>query len=286
MKPGPADIRRLIDTALAEDCPETDITTEAVVPETARVRFRIVCRESAVACGAWIAAAFFRRLSGDVVCDAIIDDGTPMENGSVFLSGSGPARAVLTAERPALNLCQRLCGIATLTRLYVSRLEGTETVLLDTRKTTPGLRVFEKYAVRTGGGRNHRMHLSDRFLIKENHLAVSAESGSRSIPRAVSACRRARPGQTVEIEVRTPAEAAEAAEAGADIILLDNMTGEQIHEAVAAAAGRSRIEVSGGIRLDTLRERALPGIDFISTGAVIHSARSVDLSLLVEYDPS
>lgn len=256
---------------LAEDVGDGDLTSLAVVDEDATCEAQLQLREPGVVCGLDAAAAVFEALGASL--EPLVAEGELVEPGPVALV-AGPARAVLTGERLALNLLGRLSGIATLTRRYVDAVDGTGVAVLDTRKTTPGLRALEKYAVRCGGGRNHRLGLYDGILIKDNHLRLAG-----SIPGAVRRAKRA--GVPVEVECDTLDQVREALAAGADEILLDNMPLETLREAVALTAGRARLEASGGVTLETVRAIAETGVDFVSVGALTHSARSLDVSLEV-----
>ena len=269
-----ADIERVVAAALAEDVGDGDRTSEALVPADARCRAQLLLEEPGVVCGVPIAAAVFRALDPSVQVDALIDEGASVtEPPAVLAEIEGSARAVLTGERVALNLVARLCGIASLTRRYAELAGGTRATILDTRKTTPGLRALEKYAVRCGGGANHRAGLYDAILVKENHLRIAG-----GIPAAVAALN----GSTdVEIEAETLDQVQQAMDAGVRRILLDNMSPEQVAQAVALAAGRAELEASGGISLATVRSYAETGVDFISVGALTHGARSLHVSLEV-----
>jgi nicotinate-nucleotide pyrophosphorylase (carboxylating) len=256
---------------LAEDVGAGDATSAAVIDENAVCEARIVVKERGVVCGLEVAAAVFSELGARL--EPLAADGDAVEPGPVARV-EGPARAVLTGERLALNLLGRLSGVATLTRRYVDAVEGTDATILDTRKTAPGLRDLEKQAVRCGGGTNHRLGLYDGVLIKDNHLRIVG-----SIAEAV---RRARgTGLPVEVECETLDQVAEALAAGADRILLDNMTPDRLRAAVSLVDGRAELEASGGVTLETVREIAGTGVDFISVGALTHSARALDVSLEV-----
>jgi len=255
---------------LAEDAGTGDATTLSVIGEDAACEARILLKEHGVVCGLEIAAAVFEALGARL--EPLAADGDSLRGPVARVTGH--ARAVLTGERLALNLLGRLSGIATLTRRYVDAVEGTGATILDTRKTTPGLRDLEKQAVRCGGGTNHRFRLDDGVLIKDNHLRVAG-----SIGEAVTRARTT--GLPVEVECDTIAQVGEAVEAGADRILLDNMTPGELREAVALVAGRAELEASGGVNLDTVRAIAETGVDFISVGALTHSARALDVSLEV-----
>ncbi|HLX31474.1 MAG TPA: carboxylating nicotinate-nucleotide diphosphorylase [Gaiellaceae bacterium] len=271
------DVDRVVAAALAEDVGPGDATTVALVPEAARCRAELLLEEPGVVCGLPLVAAVFGALDPSVSVAAKLADGALVsEIPAVVAVIEGPARAILTGERVALNLFGRLCGVASLTRSFVDLTEGTPTEILDTRKTTPGLRALEKYAVRCGGGTNHRSGLYDGVLIKENHIRVAG-----GIQQALAALNGGAAGLPVEIEAETLAQVREAVEAGAPRILLDNMSPEQVREAVTEAAGRAELEASGGISLATVRAYAETGVDFVSVGALTHSARSLHVSLEV-----
>jgi nicotinate-nucleotide pyrophosphorylase (carboxylating) len=266
---------RVVEAALIEDVGTGDVTTERVVSADATCEARLLLGEPGVVCGLSVAKAVFRRLAPAVQLDALVEEGERVDAPSVLARVEGPARAILSGERTALNFVGRLSGIATLTRSYVDAVEGTRVVVLDTRKTTPGLRALEKYAVRCGGGTNHRFGLDESVLIKDNHLrlaggihtAVERARGAGDIP--------------IEVEAETLDDVAEALAAGADRILLDNMSAETIHEAVKLVGGRTELEASGGITLGNVRAFAEAGVDFVSVGALTRSARSLDVSLEV-----
>lgn len=262
--------------ALAEDLGTGDVTALATVPEGARARAVIIQKAPGVIFGLQIAAAVFRQLDPEAILEARTEEGIWREGGEV-LQITGAARALLSAERTALNFLARLSGVATLTARCRRELEGTGARILDTRKTTPGLRVLEKAAVRAGGGVNHRAGLYDAILIKENHAAMGGGVG-----KAVRRARQAFPNLPLEVECRTPEEVAEALEASAPRILLDNMTLTQLRAAVAHVAGRAELEASGGFTLDALRAVGETGVNFISVGALTHSAPALDLSLILE----
>jgi nicotinate-nucleotide pyrophosphorylase (carboxylating) len=266
---------RVVQTALAEDVGDGDRTTDGVVPADARCRAEVLLEEAGIACGLDAARAVFEALDPDVRFRPLLDEGAAVTDAPARLAElEGSARAVLTGERTALNLLGRLSGIATLTSRYVAAVEGTGATILDTRKTTPGLRALEKYAVRCGGGANHRAGLDDAILVKENHLRIAG-----GIAPAVAALRN---GLPIEVEAETLAHVAEALEAGVDRILLDNMSPADVAEAVALVAGSVPLEASGGISLANVRAYAEAGVDFISVGALTHSARSLHVSLEVE----
>jgi len=272
-----ADVERVVAGALAEDVGPGDVTTEALVPAAVRCRAQILLEEPGVVCGGPVAAAVFRALDPTVGVEAVLAEGTAIRDTPAVLAElEGPARAILTGERVALNLVGRLCGIASLTRRFVELVDGTGAAILDTRKTTPVLRALERYAVRCAGGRNHRSGLYDAILVKENHLRVAG-----GIPAAAAALRSGSRGLPVEIEAETLEQVGEALDAGAARILLDNMSPEQVAEAVSLVSGRAELEASGGISLATVRSYAEAGVDFISVGALTHAARSLHVSLEV-----
>jgi len=276
------DLLDLVDRALAEDVGSGDVTTEATVDPHSRARARIVQKAPGVISGIDVAEATFRRLDPDAAVQRG-PEGKWRETGAEVLTVEGRARALLTGERTALNFLGRLSGIATLTARVVAsvRSAGGSARILDTRKTTPGLRALEKAAVADGGGANHRMGLFDAFLIKENHIAAAG-----GITAAVGRARAHRPGLPVEVEVRDAAELDEALAAGAGRVLLDNMTPQQIADAVARTAGRVELEASGGVTLETVSVYAtIKGLDYVSLGALTHSAPALDLSLLLEALP-
>jgi nicotinate-nucleotide pyrophosphorylase (carboxylating) len=256
---------------LAEDVGEGDLTSRAVIDEDLTCTARILVKQPGVICGLGVAAEIFDALGATLEPGPA--EGDPVEPGPVA-HVEGPARGVLTAERLALNVLGRLSGIATLTRRYVDAVAGTGAVILDTRKTTPGLRSLEKHAVACGGGQNHRLGLYDGILIKDNHLRLAGSLGD-----AVSRAKRT--GVPVEVECDTLDQVREALEAGADSILLDNMTVDALREAVMLVGGRTPLEASGGVTLETVRGVAETGVDFISVGALTHSAPSLDFSLEV-----
>ena len=269
------DLDDYVTRTLAEDLGTGgDVTSAATIPGDARFTADMNCREPIVVAGLEIAAAFFRALDAEVSIEPLVQDGDRVETGTVLMRLTGNARAMLTAERSALNTLQHLSGIATLTRRYVDAIEGTGAVLLDTRKTIPGLRVLEKYAARMGGAHNHRMRLDDGVLIKDNHVAVCG-----GVAEAVGAAKAANTGLQIQVEVDRVAQIEPALAAGADRLLLDNMPPPVLREAVALVAGRVPLEASGGVRLDTIRAIAETGVDFISLGRITQSAPAVDIGL-------
>ncbi len=273
----PSHVHRLIDLAPDADVGPGDLTTDAVVPESHGSRAAIVARESLVLSGLDVAACVFHRIDPDLSFERRREDGETVSRGEVVATLSGSTRAILTGERTALNFLQRLSGIATHTRAFVQRLEGSGVRLLDTRKTTPGWRYLEKRAVRHGGGLNHRFALFDGILIKDNHLAAVG-----SLAEAISqARRRASHLSKVEVEIERIEDIEPALEAGADVLLLDNMDEATLAKAVALVAGRVPTEASGGVTLERLEAIARTGVSFVSCGAITHGARAVDLALEV-----
>ena len=236
-------------------------------------------RETLVVSGLPVAEAVFRELAPEIRVERCVEEGARAATGEALLHVSGPARALLSGERVALNFVQRLAGIATLTAEFVQAVKGTGTKVLDTRKTTPGLRILEKYAVTCGGGHNHRHALSEMILIKDNHLIALRHASPNPIVVAIERARAIYPKINIEVETETLEQVAQAADAGADVILLDNMDFKHLRAAVRLVAGRARIEASGGVNLSNAREIAETGVDFISVGALTHSARSMDIGL-------
>jgi len=275
--PGDA-VGRLIALALQEDVGPGDLTAEAVIAAEARGSGLIFAKESLVVSGVSAAARIFRALDPGCALEALRNEGEEAGPGDGVLRIKGRLRAIVTGERTALNFLQRLCGIATLTRRYVQALAGTRTRLLDTRKTTPGMRALEKAAVRAGGGLNHRGALFDGILVKDNHAAAAGGIGE-AVRRARTS---AHPLVKIEAEVSTPQQIDEALRAGADMLLLDNLGDDELRRAVQQVAGRVPTEASGGITLERLPGLAATGVDYLSVGALTHSAPAVDLSLMVE----
>ena len=265
--------------ALAEDLGAGDVTTLATVPESARSSALMRAREPLVAAGLALAEAAFREVSADVEIIRSASDGQRMNAAETLMKITGPARALLSAERVALNFVQRLSGVATLTAQFVAAVKGTAAQILDTRKTTPGWRRLEKFAVACGGGRNHRFGLYDMVLIKDNHLVALKNEAPNPIAAAIRSARAKYPQLKVEIETDTLEQVDQALAASADLILLDNMTLDQLRQAVQRCAGRARTEASGGVNLASVRAIAETGVDFISVGALTHSARAVDIGL-------
>ncbi len=272
-----AELVELVRRALAEDVGAGDVTSDATVPKRARARATITQKQDGVIYGVQVAIESFRALDGDVLVEQTGVEAAWREAGSVVLVVCGNARALLGAERTALNFLGGLSGIATLSARAVGELEGTGARVLDTRKTTPGLRTLQKQAVAAGGATNHRQGLFDAVLIKENHIAIAG-----GIAAAVSAARAHAPGLALEVEVRDAAEIDEALAAGAPRLLLDNMSLDELRSAVSQVAGRAELEASGGVTLETLRAVAGTGVDFVSMGSLTHSAAALDLSLRLE----
>ena len=269
------DIAEFVRRVFAEDLGKGgDVTSNATIAEDARFTAEMNCRQEIVVAGLDIAAAFFRTLDPKVEIELPVKDGDVAERGTVLMRLAGNARGMLAAERPALNTLQHLSGIATLTKRYVDAIAGTGAVVIDTRKTIPGLRVLEKYATRMGGAQNHRMRLDDGVLIKDNHVAVCG-----GVAEAVSRAKAANTGLQVQVEVDRLEQIEPALGAGADRLLLDNMDPAMLREAVRAVAGRVPLEASGGVTLETIRFIAETGVDFISVGRITQSAPAVDIGL-------
>jgi len=277
-----AQIRRLVDLALAEDLSKGDITTDSLIPEKKSGVASILAQEKGILAGSEVARQVFFRVDPELKVRFRVKDGAELSPGEVIATVEGSIASILKAERTALNFLQRLSGIATETNRYVKAVEGLPARIMDTRKTAPGLRALDKYAVKVGGGKNHRMHLGDGVLIKDNHLAALKSEGL-SLKEIISRIRRNAPAATaVEVEVSTPREAREAAQAGANIVMLDNMSLKDMRQAVKLLRGVALTEASGKITLDRVRAVAETGVDFISVGAITHSAPALDISLELE----
>ena len=269
------DLEEFVQRVFAEDLGTGgDVTSKATIDADGRFSAELACREDIVVAGLEVALAFFRSLDGNVLVETFASDSDRVNSGTVLARLEGNARAMLTAERSALNTLQHLSGIATLTRRYVDAIAGTGTILLDTRKTTPGLRVLEKYAVRMGGAQNHRMRLDDGVLIKDNHVAACG-----GVSEAVRRAKAANTGLEVQVEVDRTDQIEAALAAGADRLLLDNMPPPVLREAVALVGGRVPLEASGGVRLETIRAIAETGVDYISLGRITQSAPAVDIGM-------
>jgi nicotinate-nucleotide pyrophosphorylase (carboxylating) len=275
----PHAIETVVRMALAEDAPWGDLSSQTFIPAEATITAQLVAREPGVLCGEDIFSAAM-ALTGPIETKFRIHDGERFAAGDVLATSHGPARAVLQAERVALNFTQRLSGIATLTAQYVSEAEGCKARIVDTRKTTPGLRLFERYAVRCGGGHNHRFSLSDAVMLKDNHLALLTANGARPMAAAVREAAQSLPHTThLEIEVDHLDQIEDALAAGANTVLLDNFSLDDLRTGVQQIAGRARTEASGGVTLDRIRAIAATGVDIISVGALTHSVRALDLGL-------
>jgi nicotinate-nucleotide pyrophosphorylase (carboxylating) len=277
-----SDLKVLVEHALVEDVGQGDVTTEATVAPDARAKARIVQKAPGAIYGFEAAEAVFAQLDPEVRCERLVEEGKWREEGGPVMTIEGRARALLTGERTALNFLAHLSGVATMAARAARAVEGTGARVLDTRKTTPGMRALEKAAVAAGGASNHRAGLYDAVLIKENHIAAAG-----GIAQAVTRAREAAPelGGTLEVEVRNTKEIDEALEAGAPKLLLDNMDDAQLRAAVAQVGGRAELEASGGVTLKTLRARAETGVEWVSMGALTHSAPALDLSLILEALP-
>jgi nicotinate-nucleotide pyrophosphorylase (carboxylating) len=273
------EIRKAVQAALAEDIGRGDATTIATVPSGLTARAVLRARQPLVVAGTEFVEMAFRQLSKKVTIQKILADGRHAKAGDVLRKISGPARAILTAERVALNFIQRLSGVATLTASFVKAAHGTRARILETRKTTPGWRRFEKYAVACGGGTNHRIGLFDMILIKDNHLAALRDEKPNAIAAGISRARKKFPKLKIEVEADTLEQVRQALDAGAEMILLDNMSLKQLRQAVKTSRGCAKTEASGGVNLKTVRAIAQTGVDFISVGALTHSAPAVDIGL-------
>jgi nicotinate-nucleotide pyrophosphorylase (carboxylating) len=270
--------REIVRRALAEDLGWGDVTTDATVPPALRARGVILAKSSCVVAGVEVASETFRQLDPSATVTILKADGTACQPGDIIAEVRGAAASMLTAERTALNLMQRMTGIATMTRRFVQAAGGRITIL-DTRKTTPTLRALEKYAVRAGGGTNHRGGLDDGVLIKDNHIRLAG-----GVAEAVRRMKAADPQMPIEVEAQSLDQVDDAIASGADVILLDNLTTEQMKDAVARIAGRAKVELSGGVTLDRIPELAAVGADYVSVGALTHSAAAADLSFELEPD--
>ena len=269
------EIDAIIEAALKEDMPGGDITSESLVPPESISRAIFLAKEDGILAGIDVAARVFWKIDPHVMFQKDAEDGNAIKEGNTLARIEGPSLSLLKSERTALNFLQRMSGIATMTQEYVKGLEGSQTQILDTRKTTPSLRALEKYAVKMGGGINHRLSLSDMVLIKDNHLKIVG-----SIPEAVKRA-RGKVGQDIKIEVETTSleEVKEAVHAGADMIMLDNMSPGKMREVVEWVGGRVPLEASGNVTLSTLKEIAASGVNYISVGGLTHSYRSLDISM-------
>jgi nicotinate-nucleotide pyrophosphorylase (carboxylating) len=279
MRPDQKAIEAIVRMALMEDAPWGDVTSQSLLPADARISAQLVARENGILCGEDIFAAAM-RMTGTIVIQFAVHDGEQFAKGELLATVDGQAQTVLQAERVALNFVQRLSGIATLTAQYVEETAGTKARIVDTRKTTPGLRLLERYAVRCGGGYNHRFSLSDAVMAKDNHLAVLTRHGKVNLTDQLRSAFARLPHTThVEVEVDHPEQIEAVLAAGVDTIMLDNFTIEELRAGVQQIAGRALVEASGSVRLDDVREISSTGVDIISVGALTHSARSLDLGL-------
>jgi nicotinate-nucleotide pyrophosphorylase (carboxylating) len=282
MKLESSQYEQIVQNALIEDRCRDDITTGMLIPSEIKGTARIIAKEKGTLAGTDIAGYVFREIDSGLDVQVLIYDGSLIRPGDVLITVTGATAGILKAERTVLNFLQHLSGIATETAHYIELIKDLPCQVTDTRKTIPGMRVLEKYAVAVGGGKNHRMHLCDGILIKDNHLDILYRQG-KTLKEIVSKARENNPANLrIEVEARSPEEAIEAADAGADIVMLDNMSLEDMRRAVDNIKGRSLIEASGGITIDNIRAVAETGVDYISVGALTHSARSLDISLELE----
>ncbi|MFC2012006.1 carboxylating nicotinate-nucleotide diphosphorylase [Chloroflexota bacterium] len=272
----------IIDLALAEDTSHGDVTSQALIPPELQGKATILAKETGILAGGEVARDVFLRVDSSLKIELLIKDGAELKPGEIIATAYGSVISILKAERVALNFLQRLSGIASQTARYIAETRDTMAKIYDTRKTTPGLRELEKYAVRIGGGQNHRMHLGDAVLIKDTHLAA-LRAQEMSLKDILTMARKNAPkGITIEVEVTTAHEVAEAAEAGADIIMLDNMSPDEMKRAVSSLPDGVRTEASGGITLENVRAAAMSGVDIISIGSLTHSSKALDISLELE----
>ena len=276
------DIEAIIDIALDEDTGKGDVTSEALIPPELAGKASLLVKEKGVLAGIEVAARVFQRIDPLLTIDVLITDGTAINPGDIVAAIIGSVVSILKAERTALNFLQRLSGIATLTAQYVAETSEFNAKIVDTRKTTPGLRMLEKYAVRMGGGQNHRLHLGDAVLIKDNHIAALRAMGLSLKDIIAKARQNAPAGMNIEAEVASAREAVDALKAGADIIMLDNMPVNEMKQVVSMVAGKAKLEASGGITLSNVRQVAMTGVDIISIGALTHSYKALDISLEME----
>jgi nicotinate-nucleotide pyrophosphorylase (carboxylating) len=275
-------VEDIVDHALADDCAWGDVTTQALIPPDAAGKATIMAKSPGVLAGLDVARTVFERVDHSLAFRAILSDGARLQPGAGIAVVEGRVAGILRAERVALNFLQRLSGIATETGRYVEAVSGTGARIVDTRKTTPGLRFLEKYAIRAGGGHNHRVHLGDGILVKDNHLTALRARGV-GLKEAVALARKNAPHTLkIEVEVTSVEEAVEAVEAGADIVMLDNMTVDDMRRAVVRVKGRVMLEASGGVALGNVRAIAETGVDLISVGALTHSVKALDISLEFE----
>ena len=272
-------VHELIRLAIEEDIGSGDATSSAVIPDGMKASANLLAKEDCVCAGLPVAEAVFKALDGNLAFTPCVKEGERCSKGSILARITGNAQSLLSAERTALNFLQRLCGVATVSAKFAELVKGTRTVILDTRKTTPGWRNLEKYAVAIGGASNHRTGLYDRIMIKDNHRELAGLSGDKGITRSIALARKKYPKLEIEVEADTLDDLKEAAESGADYILLDNMSDETMAEAVRINAGRAKLEASGGITIERIPSIAKLGIDFISSGALTHSVKAIDISM-------
>jgi nicotinate-nucleotide pyrophosphorylase (carboxylating) len=275
-------VERIIDLALAEDTSHGDITSQILIPPEQKGRALIIARTEGILAGGDVARQVFLKVEPALRVDVLIPDGKRVKAGDEIITVAGSVTGILKAERVALNFLSHLSGIASETARYVSRIKDFAAIITDTRKTLPGLRMLEKYAVRLGGGQNHRLNLGDGILIKDNHIAALRQMGMSLGDIIAKAKKNVSDGIKIEIEVNTFAEAVEAVAAGVDIVMLDNMTPDEMKRIVEVKSGWVKLEASGGINLDNVHAVAMTGVDFISVGAITHSARALDFSLELE----
>ena len=275
-------LNNIIDLALVEDAGHGDVTSEALIPPELHGKASILAKARGILAGIEVARGVFLRVTPSLKVEVLIKDGTKLRLDDIIATVSGPVISILKTERVALNFLQRLSGIASVTARYVARTRGFSAIITDTRKTTPGLRLLEKYAVRMGGGQNHRFHLGDAILIKDNHLAALRPLGMSLKDIIAKAKQNAPQGLRLEVEVSTLQDALDAAEAGPDIIMLDNMSPDEMRRVVEVIPDQIMIEASGGINLVNVRAAAMTGVDIISIGALTHSPKALDISLELE----
>jgi len=275
-------VDNIIDLALAEDISHGDVTSEALIPPELYGKASILVKAEGIVAGGEVAKRVFLRVDPSLKVEVLIEDGNKVKPGDIVATVFGRVTSILKAERVVLNFLQRLSGIASQTAQYVAETHGFVVSITDTRKTTPGLRLLEKYAVRVGGGQSHRFHLGDGILIKDNHIAALRALGMSLKDIVVKAKQNVPRGLMVEVEVKTTQEALDAVEAGVDIIMLDNMSPDEMRRVVSLVAGRVKVEASGGITLANVRAAARAGVDVISIGALTHSAKALDISLELE----
>jgi len=282
LQPSEEQFNSIIDLALTEDISHGDVTSEALIPPELYGKASILVKAKGVLAGGEVAKRVFLRVDPSLKVEVLIQDGTKVKPGDIIATVSGRIISILKAERVALNFLQKLSGITSETAKYVAKTRGLAANITDTRKTTPGLRLLEKYAVRLGGGQNHRFHLGDGILIKDNHLAALRTLGMNLKDIVAKAKQNAPQGLKVEVEVTTFQEALEAVTAGADIIMLDNMSPDEMQRVVSSLSGQVKTEASGGITLENVRAAAMTGVDIISIGALTHSSKALDISIELE----